>query len=288
MANVGLVWDRGSNIPIKYVYTPSGSPEAHLIVHALKEESIEARIHGEALTGAIGELPAESPIKIAVADEDYERARELVLEWEKRNHAHTPQHTLEKSNYAFWYGLAIGAVCSAIACFVILAKPLGNKSAYLTEFDYNNDGKIDFVYHYDNIGGVYANKTEWDRNFDGKFDVITTYDDEGNIISDVSDEDFNGIYDTKGTYKYNMRDIFEQDINEDGKADQISTYDAQQLQTITYYELTTHKPVKIEYFNHERLVSADYDSDRDGFMETRYTYDDYAEIRKTEIKEKTD
>ena len=46
------------------VYQPANAPEAHMLVHLLGEAGITAHIHGEALQGAVGELPAGNVIRL--------------------------------------------------------------------------------------------------------------------------------------------------------------------------------------------------------------------------------
>jgi hypothetical protein len=52
--------------------------EAQLVKNLLASESIDCVVLGEFLQGAIGELPANDLIRVAVEDEVYERALRLV------------------------------------------------------------------------------------------------------------------------------------------------------------------------------------------------------------------
>ena len=51
---------------MNYVYSSGNSTEAHMIMHMLGMNNIEAQVHGEYLQGAIGELPASGNIKVSV------------------------------------------------------------------------------------------------------------------------------------------------------------------------------------------------------------------------------
>ena len=64
------------------IFTTASSAEAHLIVHLLERNRIPAEITGEALQGALGELPALGNVRIRVAASDADKARELIAEWE--------------------------------------------------------------------------------------------------------------------------------------------------------------------------------------------------------------
>lgn len=60
--------------------------------------------------------------------------------------------------------------------------------------DYNGDGKLDEKWTYVNYR---TSKTEFDRNFDGKIDLIYTFDRRGISESGLSDENFDGVFDTE-------------------------------------------------------------------------------------------
>ena len=68
---------------LETVYTATDPPLAHLIRGALEAAGIEAVLQGEALAGAIGELPVTMrEVRIQVAPEFAERAREIALQVE--------------------------------------------------------------------------------------------------------------------------------------------------------------------------------------------------------------
>lgn len=55
--------------------------EANLIKNLLTTEHIEAAILGEYLQGAMGELPASDLIRVEVADDQLERAQQLLSDY---------------------------------------------------------------------------------------------------------------------------------------------------------------------------------------------------------------
>ncbi|NND54189.1 MAG: DUF2007 domain-containing protein [Gammaproteobacteria bacterium] len=68
---------------MKTVFTTVTSAEAHLVVHLLARHNIAADISGEALQGALGELPVFGNVRVKVAAADEARAKQLIAEWEQ-------------------------------------------------------------------------------------------------------------------------------------------------------------------------------------------------------------
>lgn len=66
---------------MRAIYEPAHSIEANLIVGLLQQFGIEAHIAGEYLQGGAGELPAFGLMRVMVADENAEAARQLIEEW---------------------------------------------------------------------------------------------------------------------------------------------------------------------------------------------------------------
>lgn len=53
-----------------------------MILNLLEQHRIPGRIDGEYLQGGIGELQAMGFVRVMVADEDYDQARQIISEWE--------------------------------------------------------------------------------------------------------------------------------------------------------------------------------------------------------------
>jgi hypothetical protein len=68
---------------MRRIYEAANAIEAHMIVHLLGQAGIEGRVEGEYLQGGIGELPAVGRVGVAVPEEQAERARAIVVEWER-------------------------------------------------------------------------------------------------------------------------------------------------------------------------------------------------------------
>lgn len=66
---------------MRAIYEPAHSIEANLIVGLLQQFGIEAHIAGEYLQGGAGELPAFGLMRVMVANENAEAARQLIEEW---------------------------------------------------------------------------------------------------------------------------------------------------------------------------------------------------------------
>ena len=64
------------------VYSAQNAVDAHIIKGLLEQQGISARVNGEYLQGGIGELPPMGLITVSVAEENYEQALKLVLEYE--------------------------------------------------------------------------------------------------------------------------------------------------------------------------------------------------------------
>ncbi len=70
---------------MKTAYEAGSNIEAHLAMHQLQQAGIVARIEGEYLQGAIGELPAAGNVRVLVDSGDLEEARAVIADWEAAN-----------------------------------------------------------------------------------------------------------------------------------------------------------------------------------------------------------
>ncbi len=65
------------------VYSAAHAVDAHMIVHLLEQSGIPALVFGEFLTGAAGELPPGSLVRVVVPDARHiDEAQRLIAEWE--------------------------------------------------------------------------------------------------------------------------------------------------------------------------------------------------------------
>ena len=105
---------------MKIVYRAADITEAEIVKGMLVANGIEAHVSGYYLQGGIGEVGAIDLAKVHVADEEYDRARELVAEYEGGRDAQNPRQsesgTLETSRF--------GKVLVTIV-FIVLISILG-------------------------------------------------------------------------------------------------------------------------------------------------------------------
>lgn len=60
------------------IYEPQDLLEAQMLLGMLASEGVEAHLLGDALLGAVGELPAAGLLSLLVADEHAQNARQLI------------------------------------------------------------------------------------------------------------------------------------------------------------------------------------------------------------------
>lgn len=69
---------------MKRVYNAENAFDAQLVRDHLEERGIPAVVHGNMLTGAIGELPMDTRPTVWIEDPDlYQRARDLIAQYEQ-------------------------------------------------------------------------------------------------------------------------------------------------------------------------------------------------------------
>ncbi|MDY7218266.1 DUF2007 domain-containing protein [Denitrificimonas sp. JX-1] len=61
------------------VHEPVDLIEAQMLISMLRNEGIDVYLQGEDLIGGVGELPALGLLGLMVANEDVERAQELII-----------------------------------------------------------------------------------------------------------------------------------------------------------------------------------------------------------------
>ncbi len=92
----------------------------------------------------------------------------------------------------------------------------------ISEFDRNEDGKVDYRVHYGEAGSMV--REELDFNYDGKMDDFCFYE-SGLLVREEIDTDFNGVVDvwvylSEGTYILR----YEMDRDGDGKPDYTKSF----------------------------------------------------------------
>ena len=82
---------------MKLLYKAGDITEAHIVKGLLESNDVEAHVGGYYLQGGIGEIAATDFATIHVADDDYEKARKIISEYEgiepQTPKAHASRHT---------------------------------------------------------------------------------------------------------------------------------------------------------------------------------------------------
>ena len=262
---------------MKCVFEASTGLEAHMILDLLQQEGINTRINGEYLQGGVGELQAMNIVRVLVDDTDYDKARAIINEWESREVVNTDDQTPIKKSSGIGVGLVFGLVIGAGLTFWAYNSPITRDG-----IDYNNDGQLDEEWTYrDNR--IY--RVDIDRNLDGNMDVIHHYNHKGIIYKAQTDDDFDGIYETKYRYKLGNVSLQESDLNLDGDIDYRARFKNDVFYEIEILDPVSNYPRKRQIYRMNKLVFAEYDSDGDGVYDITYEYDYYEEIAKKKSNE---
>jgi len=259
---------------MKLVFEAQNSLEAHMILNLLEVAGLHGRINGELLQGGMGELPASGVVSVVVDDEDYWAAREVLVNWERQqvidglvdDPAIVSTGTL-KSRFSAWL---IGVLCGMTVMMAYFQTPITNEGV-----DYNGDGRLDQKWF--SVDGRMS-KVEKDSNFDGKIDAISYFDRKGLIKETAYDQDFDGTFETQ-LYFHNGNMISQlTDTTGDGLIDLKVRLQNGIVETVSFIDVETHKPIKIQYFDAFKLKSADVDTNGDGVMNRRFEYDEIENI----------
>jgi hypothetical protein len=257
---------------MKNVFDAANSIEAYMIRNLLEQAGVEARVEGEYLQGGVGELPAGGLVRVLVADQDVAAARSVIAEWDARQERMEP---VPQSRGARGFGgFVLGVLAGTALVIWAYHTPVTEDG-----IDYDDNGTLDERHHYQ---GDRLHRVEQDRNLDGKTDFIQIYNLRGLIDYTRADDDFDGDFETKITYVRGNPVRKEADTNGDGMTDLRADYVDGVLAEVELFGPDGRTPRKRQRFDLGRLVSAEYDADADGRLDTRYEYDIFGEIaRKT-------
>jgi len=259
---------------MKTVYEASSAIEAHMLVDLLKQEDIDAHIHGEALQGAVGEIPATGLVRLLVAEENHAAARAVIERWDSTQVEATPPPARSAKSGGV-RGLLLGLVIGVGATYAAYRAP-----ATTDGVDYDRDGLLDEKITYSPNGMPL--KLEADRNLDHKIDYVARYNARGHLESAELDDNFDGVFETKQWLKNGNVEMSLADTDDDGYPDQRSSYTHGVIETTEYINPASGKPVRIEHFVLGVLKFADVDTDMDGTLDTRIKYTKLAEVASRE------
>jgi hypothetical protein len=197
---------------VKAVYDAANALEAHMVAGMLEQVGIAAHVAGEHLQGGAGELPAAGLVRILVADEDHERAREVIVEWERAQPAPgapaaAPSSAARRRPWTF---LLAGLVAGGLLAWIVLSKPEP------AEIDFNGDGISDVIDVYRQ--GV-IERSDVDRNSDGRPDEVLDFDSRGFVRERRADDDFNGVFESRTEFELGQPVAWTLDYDQDGVVD---------------------------------------------------------------------
>jgi hypothetical protein len=142
--------------------------------------------------------------------------------------------------------------------------------------DYNRDGLVDEKWTF-SPNGTFL-KVEQDRNLDRKVDAVIDYDERGLMASGRSDDNFDGIFETRQRYGNGSLVMAETDTDGDGYPDMRWFYAYGVLDRADVMNPATGRPLRVEHYRLGRLTHADVDTDLDGGLDTRVKYDARGEV----------
>jgi hypothetical protein len=238
--------------------------EAHMICDLLARGGVSARVDGEFLAGAGGELPLGNTVKVRVDPASAAEAREIIADWEKLQPTEpTPPPTRRPwhSGLLFFAGLLVGGA----ALYLVLIM-----ETRVSGTDYDGDGRDDETYHY---VGKRVSSVDIDSNADGKMDVRWSYDLRGQPQLAEEDRGFDGRFEWRTEYKDGL--VYRATLDEDGngRPDLISHFLKGSIQDSEIYDTSGTHLVAREKFVGSWHISTDFDMDGDGVFERHVEFD---------------
>ena len=245
-----------------------------MLLDLLKQQGIEARIEGEHLQGAAGALPAGGLVRLVADEADHERARAVIAQWEAAQPEASPAPAA-RPRYRALLGFVAGLVLGIGGMYAAYRTPVSDDGV-----DYNRDGLVDEKWTFSPNGRFL--KVEQDRNLDRKVDAVIDYDERGLLVSGRSDDNFDGVFESRHRYRSGNLELWETDTDGDGYPDLRWIYSYGVLDAIEMMNPVTGRPLRVEHYRIGKLTHADVDTDRDGVLDTRVKYDALGEAASRE------
>lgn len=187
--------------------------EAHLARAQLAEAGIEADVLDEATATTAPYLLASSGIRLAVADEEADRACDLL--GVPRGATLAPP---KRGGLPAWIALVVGV--AAITVVISGMKQTRGGTNTKMDLDRNGDGKVDARSVFDAKGQNIESFA--DNNFDGKWDTRFVMR-EGVVVTSEQDLDFDGAFDCRSRFKDGV--IAEQTVTPGGSGNPLFRYE---------------------------------------------------------------
>jgi hypothetical protein len=268
---------------MQIIYHAANLTDAHLLRQLLEDAGIPVHLNGEYLQGALGEVPANSPILLMVPDEHVQTARAMVLDWERatpqydeasEDDAVVPGSTIASANRGGSVFATIGSLLFGAFCGAAIVWTIYNRPGTPGEIDYDGDGRIDERWHF---AGDRFDRIETDRNRDGRIDQIVRYLPSGNVDSIENDDDFDGRYERTDAFRDGQPRRLTVDRDGDGETDFRSLYERGVVVRDEWLD-RSGRVIKILRYRNGFPASGEIDSDGDGKLETARTYEAREEI----------
>ncbi|TXH66497.1 MAG: DUF2007 domain-containing protein [Lysobacteraceae bacterium] len=272
---------------MRSIYEAVHIADAYLIRQLLEQEGIPAHVAGEYLQGVVGEIPADTRVRVMVADEDSGRAREIIREWERgevvdettlnalaEDAGAPPQEaaSARAPQQGGWGWLAMLFAGVAIGVGVTWAGLRGPTLEH--GVDYDGDGGIDERLFY---SGDRLLRVETDRNRDRKIDQVFHYDEYGSPERGVCDDDFDGRMESREQYAHGQLASKRVDRDGDGHAEYRSEFLLGVVFREEWFDREDRVLKRVEYRQGIPAQGA-YDRDGDGRLDTARRYDARGEI----------
>jgi hypothetical protein len=256
------------------IYTAPNTIEAHMVLDLLEQAGIKGLIKNEQLQG-LERLDSGGFVGIYVDEDNVNNATKIIADMESQQpKQEVPRTPIEKTN-PFKY-IFIGFMAGSMAVALYFYTPY-----VVQKFDNNHDGKADGKYV---SFGNRLSKCTYDRNFDGKVDLIYKYKWENELNSAESDDNFDGIFETFLKFSNGNISWSESDTTGDGFKDYRNEYKNGILNKAIFYDPKTKKPVKVQHYEGQKLVSAQIDTNGDGILNQTIEYNAIEEaIKKTNL-----
>ena len=227
-----------------------------------------------------------------IAHEDYEQAKEIVMQWESRDlleqsdsdeayaeslinqetttasKKSSEESSKELTNHMLNYlvvGL-IGMFVGMVLSFFYYQSPITENG-----IDYDGDGVPDEWWVYKN--GHFA-EGRIDRNLDKEIDNYYYYDHKGLLKNSKSDDNFDGVFESESKYKNNLPVWTKMDTTGDGYKNQHIIFKNGVLNRVVFSN-ADKKITKISYYHKLRLSHSESDTDGDGKTDLRIEYDEF-------------
>jgi hypothetical protein len=249
---------------MREVYEAANTLEAHMLAGYLAQLGIAAHVAGEHLQSAAGEIPVAGLARLQVADEDYERAREAIAEWERAQPAPESEPVSGGRRRTSWGAVILAFLAGVLLAWVVLGKTV---SRFV---DYNQDGlpEEEHFYRQDVL-----ERSEYDRNHDEQPDEIYYFDARGLLDRVRSDDDFNGFFEGETRFSLGQPIAWTLDHDQNGVIDGRGSVPTP---AVDYFEILDEASGRVVRRTKNCLglsIAELIDSDRDGRFDTAEIHD---------------